>query len=122
MELKKKKATEKHTCNLHVGIFVIQPLDFSSPSFLSILGRKIFGGLGKKTPSFSHIYLPTKHPPKSFSSSFSLFFFILPKIHTTKHILREILEKVDIFVTVIFSIRFRITYLIFFTENTVNKK
>ena len=33
--------------------------------------------------------LSTKNPPKSFPSSFShLFFFILPKIHSTKHTIK----------------------------------
>ena len=69
-----------------MGIVVIQPLNF-----LSILGKKLFGGPVEKTPSFSLFpFQPNmKHPPKSFPSSFSLpFFFIIPKIHSTKHTLK----------------------------------
>ena len=47
--------------------------------------------LGRKHPSPIHFFplsLPTERLPKSFPFFFFSFFSILPKIHSTKHILR----------------------------------
>ena len=72
IRIEKKKKKKKNNVEVYMGIVVIQP-----PNFLSILGRKLFGGPVEKTPSFSlSPFQPNmKHPPKSFPSSFSLPFF-----------------------------------------------
>ena len=54
---------------------------FLHSSFLPILRRKLFGEPKRKhlgLPSLFPLPLPTKHPPKKFSFSFSLLFFFLP--------------------------------------------
>ena len=91
-EKKKKKASEHgplSTCTRaflsHHGFY------FLPSSFLPIWGRKLFGGSREKKPGPHHLFslplLPTKHPPRSIHSSFSLsfFFFFFPKIHSQTH-------------------------------------
>ena len=79
------------------GIFVHLTNYTLSLSFLPILGRKHFGGLGKKTPKPHHIFFssppPNQTPSKKFSLIFFFFFPILPKIHSTKHILSLLLVR-----------------------------
>ena len=83
---KKKKASEHgplSTCTRaflsHHGFY------FLPSSFLPIWGRKLFGGSREKKPGPHHLFslplLPTKHPPRSIHSSFSLsfFFFFIPQ-------------------------------------------
>ena len=75
------------------GHFCHLPIKLPPTQFSRHFGEKIFWWARKiKTQalqSFFPLPIPTKHPPKSFPSSFSLLiFFILPKIHSTKHTLR----------------------------------
>ena len=100
MQTKKKKKNKqtnilkKRMCNLHIGIFVTHPLEFHPPSFLPILRRKVFGGPKKKTPE-AHHHFPLSPSQlntlqKVFRSHFLSFCFsIIPKIHSTKHNLKD---------------------------------
>ena len=65
------------------GIFVHLKNHTLSLSFLPISGRKHFGELGDKTPQSHHIFFLSSFQPNT------SFFSILPKIHSTKHTLRE---------------------------------
>ena len=91
---KKKKKNQMHLgvdkthVHLHMGIFV--PL---SASFSPHFGKKnILVGSERKHPSLTVFFpspLPIQTPFKKFSILiFSIFFSILPKIHSTKHTLR----------------------------------
>ena len=81
--------------NLHVSIFVISN---------KILGRKLFGGSRKKDLGLTIIF-PSIPPNQTFSKKFSLLifyltffsflFFILPKIHSTKHNLNKGSLEID---------------------------
>ena len=62
-----KKATE--------GIFVHLTNYTLSLSFLLILGRKYFGGPGKKTPKSHYIFFSSPPPNQTPSKKFSLIFF-----------------------------------------------
>ena len=78
---------------LEHGHFCPSPIRFSSTKFSLHFGEKTFCWA---PPSFSSLPLSTKHPSKSFPSSFSfsLFFPIFSKIHSTKHNLNlSILKK-----------------------------
>ena len=65
------------------GIFVHLKNHTLSLSFFPISGRKHFGELGDKTPQSHHIFFLSSFQPNT------SFFSILPKIHSTKHTLRE---------------------------------
>ena len=80
---KNKQNVEAHVQLKH-GHFFPSPIRFSSTKFSLHFGEKTFCWA---PPSFSSLPLSTKHPSKSFPSSFSfsLFFPIFSKIHSTKH-------------------------------------
>ena len=89
---KKKKKTQRLPKKLKLpmlhrkatrGIFVHLKNHTLSLSFLPISGRKHFGELGDKTPQSHHIFFLSSFQPNT------SFFSILPKIHSTKHTLRE---------------------------------
>ena len=83
---KKSNVLDKVHVQVHMGIFVIY-LSNSPHSVFSPFWRELFGEHTWLQLTFFSLPLPTKHFSKSFLSSFSLiffFFFILPKIHSTK--------------------------------------
>ena len=83
---KKSNVLDKAHVQVHIGIFVIY-LSNSPHSVFSPFWRELFGEHTWLQLTFFSLPLPTKHFSKSFLSSFSLiffFFFILPKIHSTK--------------------------------------
>ena len=87
---KKKKAAKEESCfelrTANSGAFWSR---IKSTSFLPNLGRKFSGGSRKKTPGphylFTLLLFQSNTFQKIFPTNFlSYFFFILPKIHSTK--------------------------------------
>ena len=88
--LKPKKKKKKKNCILHMGIFVLHPSNFPPPSFLLILGRQLF------CEPHHHFSLSSSQPNTLQNVfPFYLFIFILPKIHYTKHTLKDYAWRFD---------------------------
>ena len=88
---KKKKGEEVGTtsmCTVHMGILVNLGEWFSSPRFSSILGKKLSGGLRKKTLGPYHTFSLPPSQSNTLQKVSPPFFSIFPKIHSTKHILK----------------------------------
>ena len=73
----KERRRSQHVGDLEVnskGVFRSSFYEFSLPSFPFILGRKLFGGLGEKTPKPHHLFsfLPTQL--STFQKSFPSYF------------------------------------------------
>ena len=69
-EKKKKKTPNEAHEHLHMSIFVIYLSNFPPSRFLHILGKKLFGRFGEKTPEPHDIFLS----PSS-NQTPSIFFF-----------------------------------------------
>ena len=89
---KKKKSNILDEAHMQVqmGIFVIYPSNFLHLIFSSFLGENFLVDPGRKHPDLTILFPsppPNQTPSKKFYSfSLSLnFFFILPKIHSTKN-------------------------------------
>ena len=91
--MKKSNVDEAHV-QLHMGIFVQKWCSISLYSFLSILERKLFGGLREKTPGPHYLFsfLPTQ--PNTLQKSFPSHFLFKFSIHSisplNKHTLKYI--------------------------------